>query len=121
MMAFLFLILYLAFIVFIVASIWKTFEKAGHPGWAAIVPFYNFYIMTLIAKKPTWWIVLLFIPLVNLVALILLNIEIAKNFGKGTGFGIGLALLGFIFWPILGFGDAVYEGAEMEETDHLIS
>jgi hypothetical protein len=117
----LFLILYLAFVVFIIASIWKTFEKADHPGWAAIVPFYNFYIMTLIAKKPSWWIALLLIPIVNVVALILLNIEIAKNFGKDTGFGVGLALLGFIFWPILGFGDAVYEGAEMNETDHLIS
>ena len=120
-MGFLFLILYLAFIVFIVASIWKTFEKAGQPGWAAIVPIYNFYIMTVIAKKPSWWIVFFFIPFVNLEYMILLSIEIAKNFGKGSGFGIGLALLGFIFWPILGFGDAVYEGAEMEETDHLIS
>jgi magnesium-transporting ATPase (P-type) len=117
----LFFILYLAFIVFIVASIWKTFVKAGHPGWAAIVPFYNLYIMTLIAKKPGWWIVLFFIPLVNVVIMILLSIEIAKNFGKGSGFGIGLALLGFIFWPILGFGDAVYEGTEISETDHLIS
>ena len=117
----LFVILYLAFIVFIVAIIWKTFEKAGHPGWSAIIPVYNFYIMTLIAKKPSWWIALLFIPIVNVVIMVLLSIDIAKSFGKDTGFGIGLALLGFIFWPILGFGDAVYQGAEISETDHLIS
>jgi hypothetical protein len=68
--------------------------------------------MLQIARKPLWWIILFFIPIVNLVIAILVMLEIAKNFGKGPGFGIGLALLGFIFWPILGFGDARYAGAQ---------
>jgi len=105
------IIFYLAFIVFIIASIWKVFVKAGHPGWAAIVPIYNIYILLKIAGKPGWWLLLFFIPLVSIVIAILVSIEIAKAFGKSAGFGVGLALLGFVFYPILGFGDAEYQSA----------
>ena len=49
---------------------------------------------------------------------IVLRIDIAKSFGKGAGFGIGLALLGIIFWPILGFGSAQYQGAAAAESNH---
>ena len=95
--------------VFIIAGVWKTFAKAGQPGWASIIPIYNIIVMLEIARRPIWWILLMFIPLVNFIILIIIMIEIAKNFGKGAGFGIGLALLGFIFYPILGFGDARYQ------------
>ena len=115
------IILYLAVIIVVIAGIWKAFEKAGQPGWAAIVPIYNIYIMTVIAKRPAWWLVLFLIPIANIIALFIINIDIAKNFGKDTGFGIGLALLGFIFWPMLGFGNAEYIGADMDETDHLVA
>jgi hypothetical protein len=99
---------WLAIIVFVVAGMWKTFAKAGQPGWACLVPIYNVYVMCLIARRPGWWTLLMFVPFVNIVIAILLAIDIAKNFGKSTGFGIGLALLGAIFYPILGFGDATY-------------
>lgn len=101
-------LVYLAFIVLVIAGYWKTFQKAGKPGWAAIVPFYNIIVMLQIARKLLWWLLLLFVPLVNFIILILLSIEIAKAFGKGAGFGLGLAFLSFIFYPILGFGDAQY-------------
>jgi hypothetical protein len=107
-----FLLIELAIIVFIIAGIWKVFVKAGKPGWAAIIPIYNFIVLLEIAGKPLWWVILMFIPLVNLIILILVSIEVAKKFSKGAGFGIGLALLGFIFYPILGFGDAQYQGAK---------
>ncbi|MGA0334393.1 MAG: DUF5684 domain-containing protein [Kiritimatiellia bacterium] len=92
----------------------KAFSKAGKPGWACIVPIYNLIVILQIAKKPLWWIVLFLIPIANLIAVILVSIEVAKNFGKGAGFGLGLAFLSFIFWPILGFGDAVYQGGTPE-------
>ena len=50
------------------------------------------------------------IPIVNFIIIIILCIDIAKSFGNGVGFGLGLAILGFIFWPILGFGSAQYQG-----------
>ena len=100
----------LAFAVLIIASLWKVFVKAGYPGWAAIVPIYNAYILCKIGGKSGWWIVLLLIPLVSFVIAILLMIEVAKNFGKGAGFGLGLAFLGVIFFPILAFGNATYQG-----------
>jgi hypothetical protein len=104
-------LLYLALIVLVIAGFWKVFVKAGHPGWAAIVPIYNIYILLKIAGKPGWWLLLFFIPVVSLVVMILVSLEVAKAFGKGGGFGVGLALLGFVFYPILGFGDAKYQAA----------
>ncbi|KAF0811860.1 hypothetical protein IGB42_03670 [Andreprevotia sp. IGB-42] len=108
-MGFISSIIYLAVIVGIIAGVWKTFVKAGKPGWAAIIPIYNIIVLLEIVKKPLWWIILTFIPLVNIVVVFLISIELARKFGKGTGFGIGLALLGFVFYPILGFGDATYD------------
>ena len=64
-----------------------------------------------IAGRPIWWFILLIIPLVGIIVAIVVSLDIAKNFGQGAGFGIGLALLPFIFYPILGFGDAKYQGA----------
>ena len=114
-------LLYLGIIILTIAGLWKTFEKAGHPGWAAIIPIYNIYIMCKIADKPGWWLVLFLIPFVNIIIAIILYIALAEKFGKGAGFGIGLALLGFIFFPILGFGDAEYQGGrEVELEDHLV-
>jgi hypothetical protein len=95
-------------VVLVIASFWKTFTKAGKPGWGSIIPIYNAILLLQIAGRPVWWIILLIIPLVNIVVGIIVSIDVAKNFGKGTGFGVGLALLGFIFYPILGFGDAQY-------------
>ncbi|MEO7984364.1 MAG: DUF5684 domain-containing protein [Bacteroidota bacterium] len=93
-----------------IAGMWNVFTKAGQPGWAAIVPFYNIYIMTMIGGKPGYWILLLFVPVVNIVINIWLHDMISKSFGKDEGFTAGLIFLGFIFWPLLGFGSARYLG-----------
>ena len=104
-----FVLIYLALIVVSVAGLWTTFTKAGEPGWASIIPIYNAIVLLRIAGKELWWIILLLIPCVNFVVSIIVSIDVAKNFGKGAGFGIGLAFLPFIFYPILGFGDARYQ------------
>jgi hypothetical protein len=75
-----------------------------------IVPIYNIIVMLQIVGRPLWWIVLLFIPLVNFVVAILLAIDLARAFGKSEGFAVGLILLGFVFYPILAFGSATYQG-----------
>jgi hypothetical protein len=103
-------IVWLIFIVVVIASMWKVFDKAGKPGWAAIIPIYNTIVILQIAGKPLWWFLLFLIPLVNIVIAIIVYIDFAKSFGKGTGFGLGLAFLGFIFFPILAWGDAQYQG-----------
>jgi hypothetical protein len=88
-----------------------VFSKAGKPGWAAIIPIYNVIVMLEIAGKPIWWIVLFLIPVVSIIMSIIVAIGIANNFGKGAGFGLGLAFLAPIFYPILAFGSAQYAGA----------
>jgi len=87
----------------------KIFKKAGKPWWASIVPIYNTIVMIEIAKLPLWYIALFFIPIANIYAIFKINIEMAKKFGKGTGFGIGMTLLSIIFIPLLAFSDNKYE------------
>ena len=103
------MILWLAMTVVIVGGLRKTSAQAGKPGWGAIIPIYNIVLLLQIAGRPIWWIILLIIPIVNFIVAIVVALDIARKFGKGAGFGIGLALLGFIFYPILGFGSAQYQ------------
>ena len=105
-----FMLIWLAIIAVMIASLWKLFAKAGQPGWAAIVPIYNVIVLLTIVGRPIWWIVLFCIPFVNFIAMIIVFIDLARSFGKDIGFAIGMILLGFIFLPMLGFGDAQYAG-----------
>ena len=77
-------------------------------GLGILIPFYNVYLMCRMAGRPGWWLILFLIPFVNIVIAIIVMIDLAKAFAKTAGFGVGLALLGFIFAPMLGFGDATY-------------
>ena len=105
-----FMIIWLLVVVLMIAAMWKIFTKAGQPGWASLIPIYNMYIWCKIVGRPGWWVILLFIPFVNFVIAIILCIDLAKSFGKGVGFGIGIILLGIVFLPILGFSGATYQG-----------
>lgn len=107
----LFLTVVFAVVVTVIVGMWKTFTKAGEPGWGVLIPIYNFYLLTRIAGKPGWWVLLMLIPLVNIVVQAVVAVGVAENFGKGAGFGIGLFFLPFIFYPVLGFGDATYQAA----------
>ena len=104
------LLIQLAVIVMVIAAMWTVFTKAEEPGWAAIVPFYNIWVLCRLSGAGPLWFILAFVPLVNIVAFIYIPIQVAISFGKGAGFGIGLALLGVIFYPILAWGDAEYVG-----------
>ena len=86
------------------AGMWKAFEKMGRKGWEGIVPFYNFWILSQIMGKDVKWFVFCLIPFVNIIPMM----DVAKAWGKGSGFGVGLALVGFVCWPMLGFTDARY-------------
>lgn len=100
----------LAFFLLQVVGMWKVFEKAGQKGWMAIIPILNIYVLIRIAGKEVIWLILFLIPCVSIVAQIIVSMEIAKKFGKSQGYGLGLAFLGIIFWPMLGFSDAQYQG-----------
>ncbi len=98
---------------------WKVYTKAGKPGWACIIPIYNLIVMLEIVGKPIWWIILFFIPCVNFVFIIWTLNLLSKSFGQSEGFTIGLLFLGFIFWPILGFGSYQYLGPSAAEAGGL--
>ncbi len=101
-------ILVLVITVIMIVANWKIYTKAGKPGWASIVPFYNMYVMYEIAGMNGWMFLLTFIPIVNIVIQIMLYLNLAKKFGKSTGFAIGLILLNPIFLLLLAFGNAEY-------------
>jgi uncharacterized protein DUF5684 len=104
------IVFWVVYAIFVFASLWRVFTKAGQPGWAAIVPIYNFIVLLKIVGRPLWWILLFLVPIVNIIVLFVIYIDLAKSFGKSAGFGVGLALLGFIFLPILAWGSATYRG-----------
>lgn len=105
------LVVYLAIIVTVIAGTWKVFTKAGRPGWASLIPIYNVYVMLKLGGNPWWYLLLMMVPIVNLYALGKMHLDLARAFGKGIGYGLGLWILPFIFFPLLGFSDAQYRGA----------
>tara|TARA_B110000902_G_C13883596_1_gene427700 strand:+ start:34 stop:396 length:363 start_codon:yes stop_codon:yes gene_type:complete len=111
-----FALVYIAVAVFYVYCFWKLFEKAGRPGWESIIPIYSSYIMiTKLAKLEWWYLLLIFIPLVNIFVIFKIYIEIAKNFGKSTMYGVGLVFIGFILIPMLALGEDPFIEDSSEE------
>lgn len=107
----------------VIVGMWKTFSKAGQPGWAAIVPFYNLVVLFRIGGQSGWlaltWL-LNFIPFIGGIAflgiLIWNHINVSKRFGHGVGFALGLVFLAPIFWLILGFGSSKYVGDQAAQA-----
>jgi hypothetical protein len=114
------LVIDLALIVFMIAAVWKVYTKAGEPGWASIIPIYNGMVFARIGGKPEWWGLLMCIPLAGVIFAIIVCVRVAENFRRSAAFGLGLAFLGFIFFPILGFGSSRFRAGrrrQFEEED----
>jgi hypothetical protein len=108
-----FMLFGLAVAVVVIIGWWKMFEKAGQPGWAAIIPIFNVYILLKVAGRPGWWLILYFIPIVNFVVAIIVSLDVAKAFGQSAVFGFFLLFLfAGIGYLILGFGNYRYLGAQ---------
>ncbi len=104
-------IIYLAIIVLLLVSYWKIFQKAGEAGWKSIVPLYNSYTMTKLVFSSGWFFLLALVPIANIVFAVMMCIRLAKAFGKGGGYAVGLIFLPFVFYPILAFNSScVYLG-----------
>lgn len=91
-------------------AMWKVYTKAGKPGWVVLIPVYNLYVLLEIIGRPWWWLLLFLIPVVNVFLIFIIMFDLARSFGKGSGFALGLIFLNLIFILILGFGSAEYEG-----------
>lgn len=111
-------ILLLPLIILLIAAQWKMFIKAGKPGWAAIVPFYNSWVLAEVGGKPGWWglaaifayLIPIAGPVISLVIGILIALGVGKNFGRSTAFSIvGLWLFNIVGYVILGFGSSRYQ------------
>ena len=93
-----------------IAGMWKVFEKVGQTGWWAIVPILNVYVLVRISGREPWWLLLYLVPCASIVVQVIVSIDVAKRFGKTDAYGVGLALLPFVFFPMLGFGPDRYLG-----------
>jgi Family of unknown function (DUF5684) len=92
-----------------IVGLWKVFIKAGQPGWAAIIPFYNIYVVHKVAKEAPWKMLLLLIPIINIIWAIILQIRVGRQFGKsGVWSFFLLAVFGFVGYLMLGFGQDPY-------------
>lgn len=115
----------LAFLAVFGLAIWlfygfcigKILEKAGKPMWTGFVPIYNMLLLIEIVGRPSWWIIGCLVPYVNIIFLVLLYIDLAKSFGKDTGYGILLILFSFIMLPMMAFSDDVrYVGPAAKQS-----
>ena len=106
-----FFLVYIVVIVLYVAGMWKMFEKAGQKGWYALIPILNIYILVKLSGKEMYWLFIwIFCCFLSFIAGIVVFMELAPKYGKSPAYGIGMALLPFIFIPLLGFSDAEYTG-----------
>jgi len=105
--------------VILIISHWKIFEKAGKPGWASIIPIYNIIILLEIIGKPIWWVFLILFPCTTFIFAVWAVNLLSKSFGQSEGFTVGLLLLGFIFYPMLAFGNYQYLGPSAKEAGGL--
>jgi hypothetical protein len=114
------ILIMVAFTIFVIAANWLIYEKAGKPGWASIIPVYSTLILLEIVGKPWWWLLLMFIPVANLVFAIWMTNLLSKSFGYNEGFTVGLILLPFIFYPIMGFSSVKYKGPAGTEGQAML-
>lgn len=116
--------LVLTLVIFMLICLWKIFEKAGREGWNALIPIYNSYVLYEISGKPGWWAFLAFIPylggIITIVLRIIASMELAKKFKQSEGFGIGIALLPFVFLPMLAFGNYTYEDSKLNQIEEYL-
>jgi hypothetical protein len=98
----------LILVVLVTAGTWRVFEKAGQPGWAALVPVYSWIVLLRVVRKPEWWVLLMLVPFMNIGVFVVISIDLARAFGMEEIFAVGLILLPWAFYPILGFGDSAY-------------
>ena len=111
-------IISLVLCVFVLVCLWIIFRKAGKPGWAAIVPFYNLYVLFDITWGSGMRFLLMLIPLYNIILGIQTQIRLAKAFGKGGGFAAGLIFLPYVFMPLLAFGKGTYQGVPIKAAPY---
>ena len=111
-------IISLVLCVFVLVCMWIIFRKAGKPGWAAIVPFYNLYVLFDITWGSGMRFLLMLIPLYNIILGIQTQIRLAKAFGKGGGFAAGLIFLPYVFMPLLAFGKGTYQGVPIKAAPY---
>lgn len=114
------ILIMVAFTIFMIAANWMIYEKAGKPGWACIIPVYSTLVLLEIVGKPWWWLLLMFIPVANIVFAIWMTNLLSKSFGYNEGFTIGLVLLPFIFYPIMGFSSVKYKGPAGTEGQAML-
>lgn len=113
-----FTIISLVLCVFVLVCMWIVFRKAGKPGWAAIVPFYNLYVLFDITWGSGMRFLLLLIPIYNIILSIQTQVRLAKAFGKSGGFAAGLIFLPYIFIPLLAFGKETYQGVPVKAAPY---
>lgn len=113
-----FTIISLVLCVFVLVCMWIIFRKAGKPGWAAIVPFYNLYVLFEITWGSGMRFLLLLIPIYNIILGIQTQVRLARAFGKSGGFAAGLVFLPYIFIPLLAFGKETYQGVPVKAAPY---
>jgi signal peptidase I len=103
------------------AGTWRLYEKAGRKRWEAAVPVYNAIVLMQIIHRPKWWVILLFIPVVNLIMIPVVWVQTLQAFGKRstTDMIIGIVTLGFYIY-VINYDDKTTYNPEKEMADSTL-
>jgi hypothetical protein len=107
------------FLIILVVSMWVIFERAGEPGWAALVPVYNGMVLCRICGYSEVFVILGFIPIGNLIFAICISVALAEAFRRSGWFALGLLLLPFVFYPLLAFTSPPGSYAGKKKTEDV--
>ena len=96
---------------------WKLYQKAGRKSWEALIPVYNAVVLMQIIRRPRWWVVLLFIPIINLMIFPVVWVETLRSFGKKSSLDTALGILTFgLYTYTINYSDNV----QYEEDRSLV-
>lgn len=92
---------------------WKLYQKAGRKSWEALIPVYNAVVLMEIIRRPKWWVVLLFIPIINLMIFPVVWVETLRSFGKNSSLDTALGILTFgLYTYTINYNDNVQYQAD---------
>lgn len=111
--------IFLAGVIFVTIPTCFIFKKAGRAWWEALIPVYNIYVTTIIIGVQWWYMFGFFIPYLNWVVAIYFMYRLSKRFGFDVLFTLGLVFLPFIFYPVLGYGSAVYIAPDTDTGEEV--
>jgi hypothetical protein len=98
-----------------------VFAKSGKRWWVALVPVLNLFVLMRVARRPWWWALVLFVPLVDVAVWTVVCLDVAEGFGHGIPLAVGLVFVPLVFATWLWLGPSAFAGPVRTGPGHRIA